>query len=152
MQMSHDLERDKTNTSENLRTEHEICQLSSISCTSILGWSKGLAVFQRHSSERLSQESLTLVYWSFSHWAHNQSLCCPLALSPSMCIHPTFHVSQIKSFVESPLSPLTCLPPIAWLVDDHPAFTVNRILDVRWRGRGLQYLVDWEEYRPEERS
>lgn len=44
-----------------------------------------------------------------------------------VCIHPTLPVSQVKPISESPLSP-------ARLIDDHPAFTVDCILDVRCRG------------------
>ena len=67
-------------------------------------------------------------------------------------VHPTFHVSHIKSTVTHALCPIPALPPAPRIIDGGETFTVKELMDCRRRGRGLRYLVDWEGYGPEERS
>ncbi|KAL7888862.1 hypothetical protein AOLI_G00038360 [Acnodon oligacanthus] len=72
-----------------------------------------------------------------SYWLH---------LLPSMRGHSTLHVSCFRPFL------CGTRPPAPRYVAGSPAYTIRRLLDsCRVRG-GVQYLVDWEGYGPEERS
>ena len=80
-----------------------------------------------------------------------------LRLPRSLRVHPTFHVSKIKPVKESAMLPATKPPPSPRMVGGGaprggPVYAVKRLLAVRNRGWGRQFLVDWEGYGPEERQ
>ncbi|KAK5935669.1 hypothetical protein CgunFtcFv8_021011 [Champsocephalus gunnari] len=75
-----------------------------------------------------------------------------LRLPRSLKVHPTFHVGKIKPVRESSLVPASKPPPPPQMVEGGPVYAVKRLLAVRKRGRGRQFLVDWDGYGLEERT
>ncbi|KAI3357247.1 hypothetical protein L3Q82_015690, partial [Scortum barcoo] len=65
---------------------------------------------------------------------------------------PSQTQSKLKTVKECPLVPATKPPLPLRIVDGGPVYTVKKLLAVRKRGQGSQFLVDWEAYGPEEKS
>lgn len=65
-----------------------------------------------------------------------------------MKIHPTIHIFQLSppAFCPLLLTP-TSTPRLS---DNHPAFMTHCLVDIQCRIQGVQYLVDWDGYGPEE--
>ena len=74
-----------------------------------------------------------------------------LRLPRSMRVHPTFHVSNVKPVYESTLVPASKPPPPPQLFEGGQVYKVRKLLEVRNRGRGKQFLLDWKGYGPEAR-
>ena len=75
-----------------------------------------------------------------------------LRLPRLLKVHPTFHVGKIKPVRESSLVTASKPPPPPQMVEGGPVYAVKRLLAVRKRGRGRQFLVDWDGYGLEERT
>jgi hypothetical protein len=85
--------------------------------------------------------------------AHPESSSYTLDLTGISNIHPTFHISRLKSFQEndSELFPSRKFEEPGPICTDEGRWehVVEKIMDERVRGRGKQYLVRWVGFGPE---
>ena len=75
-----------------------------------------------------------------------------LKLPDSLKIHPVFHCSLLKPFVENTFPDRFLQPPPPVRVHGEEEFVVEKILDSRIFRRKLQYLIRWKGYGPDEHS
>ena len=76
-----------------------------------------------------------------------------LELPPEIKVHPTFHISLLKTFKEDILWPdrkQVIQPPLD-IVGDHLEYEVEGILKCRnYKRKGKEYLVKWRGYHEKE--
>ncbi|TPX36089.1 hypothetical protein SeLEV6574_g08094, partial [Synchytrium endobioticum] len=75
-----------------------------------------------------------------------------VALPKNIRIHPVFHIKLLKPYKrsEEPRLGNAKPPPIA--VDPEEGYIIMDIVDVRRRGRGFEYLIQWEGYGNDEQT
>jgi hypothetical protein len=81
--------------------------------------------------------------------AHPETSSYTLELPPSANVHNTFHVSQLRKFVPNDSNSFPTRDsnnPEPTLVEGNWEHVVERIIDERTRGRGMQYLVRWKGF------
>jgi Chromo (CHRromatin Organisation MOdifier) domain len=70
-----------------------------------------------------------------------------------MHLHPTFHVSLLKPYVQDTQpSRLRPAPMPDLFADGHEEWEVSTIVSQRWRASNLQYLVLWVGFAEHENS
>ena len=70
-----------------------------------------------------------------------------------MKIHPVVNISQVKPYKECLEGQPTFKPGPVQVTDDREIeFEVESIIDSRWKGRRLEYLVHWKGYSEEDRT
>ena len=70
-----------------------------------------------------------------------------------MKIHPVVNISWVKPYKERLEGQPTFKPgPVQVTEDREVEFEVESIIDSRWKGRRLEYLVHWKGYSEEDRT
>jgi hypothetical protein len=63
-------------------------------------------------------------------------------------VHNVFHVSLLEPFHENTFSGRIEPPPLPITIEDHFELEVTVVLDSKYVGRTLKYLVRWKGYGP----
>ena len=61
-------------------------------------------------------------------------------------MHPVFHVSLLEPTTSDPLPGQEQPPPPPVIIDEEPEWEVNEIVDSKFVGKTLRYLVRWVGY------
>ena len=70
-----------------------------------------------------------------------------------MKIHPVVNISRVKPYKERlPGQPLQKPGPITVTEDRDVEYEVDYIVDSRWKGKRLEYLVHWSGFSDEDRT
>lgn len=72
-----------------------------------------------------------------------------LELPDWLHIHPVLHVDRLSPWQDNGVAQA---PPPPLVVEGEEEYEVDRILDSKYAGRGLRYLVAWKGYGPEHNS
>jgi hypothetical protein len=75
-----------------------------------------------------------------------------LTLPESWRIHPIFHASLLSPYKDNNVHGANFPQPPPDLIDEHPEYEVEAILDHQRRGNSLRYLVRWKGYSTAENS
>ena len=76
-----------------------------------------------------------------------------LHLPHSMRIHPVVNISRIKPYREQlPGQPVTAPGPSNVTEDREEEYKVERIVDSRYKGKHLEYLVHWKGWSDSDRT
>jgi hypothetical protein len=67
-------------------------------------------------------------------------------------VHPKFHVSKLRQFESDAIGERATGTPVAIQLKDGEEWEVEEILDKRKKGKGVQYLVSWKGFGPQENS
>jgi hypothetical protein len=81
--------------------------------------------------------------------AHPETSSYTLELPPSSTIHNTFHISQLQKFVPNDDHTFPGRGngnPEPILVEGDWEHVIEKLIDKRKRGKGMQYLVRWKGF------
>jgi hypothetical protein len=75
-----------------------------------------------------------------------------IKLPVNMRIHNVFHVSLLEQYIKNTIVGRIPIPPPPVIIDDQVEYEVQEVLDIRFRGKTVEYLVRWKNFGPNDDS